>query len=223
MMKLVLAVVLALTLVACDERDARRDALDTAEKRAKAGAPREAIRAYESALDGTPKSADIHYKIAVLYDDKLKSPIDAIHHYERYLELAPAGGRAKDARTAKADCEKQLQLKLEKDGFMTTGEAARLRNENESLRKIIAELRNPKPPPPSKVADLSKPDVMPPGSKVYTVQRGDTLASIAIKQYKNRTYAGHIKDANFNQLGGKDIIRVGQQLIIPEPPAKKRK
>lgn len=223
MMKLVLALVFAFSLVGCDERDARREALETGDKRAKAGAPKEAINAYESALDGTAKSADIHYKIAVLYDDKLKETVNAIHHYDRYLDLVPTGGRAKDARTAKSECEKRLQLKMEKDGFMTVGEAARLRNENESLRKIIADLKNPKPPPPSKIADPSKPDAMPPGSKVYVVKRGDTLASIAIKHYKNRTFASHIKDANFNQLGGKDVIRVGQQLILPEPPAKKRK
>jgi nucleoid-associated protein YgaU len=223
MSKPAFAIALALCFAACDERDARRDALETGDKRAKAGAPREAVRAYESALDGTAKSADIHYKIAVLYDEKIKSPLDALHHYERYLELAPTGPRVKDARAAKADCEKRLQLKMEKDGLMTTGEAVRLRNENESLRKIIADLKNPKPPPPPKVADPNTPDAMPPGSKNYVVQRGDTLASIAIKFYKNRTYSEHIKDANFNQLGGKDIIRPGQKLIIPEAPAKKKK
>jgi nucleoid-associated protein YgaU len=223
MIRLAFVLALAFSLTACDERDARREALETGDKRSKAGAPREAIRAYESALDGTAKSADIHYKIAVLYDDKIKSPIDAIHHYDRYLELAPTGSRVKDARTAKADCEKRLQIKMEKDGFMTTGEAVRLRNENESLRKIIADLRNPKPPPPPRVADPGQPDEMPPGSQTYTVQRGDTLASIAIKFYKNRTYSNHIKDANFNQLGGKDIIRPGQKLIIPEAPSKKKR
>jgi nucleoid-associated protein YgaU len=222
-MKPALALLFAFSLAACDERDARREAVDNGDKKAKAGSAREAIQSYESALDGTAKSADLHYKIAVLYDEKLKAPIDAIHHYERYLDLAPSGPRVKDARSAKADCEKRLQVKMEKDGFMTTGEAVRLRNENEQLRKLIADLKNPKPPPPPRVADPNRPDEMPPGSKAYVVQRGDTLASIAIKFYKNRTYASHIKDANFNQLEGKDIIRPGQKLIIPEAPAKKKK
>jgi nucleoid-associated protein YgaU len=223
MIKAVFATVFALLLVACDERDARREANEAGDKKARAGAAKDAIGEYESAFDGTAKSAEMHYKIALLYDEKLKSPLDAIHHYERYLELAgPEGKRLKEAKAAKADCEKRLQMKMEKEGFMSTGEAVRLRNENESLRKIIADLRNPKPPPPPKVADPNKPDEMPPGSQNYVVQKGDTLASIAIKFYKNRTYASHIKDANFNQLGGKDIIRPGQTLIIPEAPAKKK-
>lgn len=223
MLKAVFATLLALLLVACDEKEARRDASDAGDKKARAGATKEAIAEYENALDGSPKSAEVHYKIAVLYDEKLKQPVDAIHHYDRYLELAPDGKRVKDAKAAKADCEKRLQLKMEKDGFMSTGEAVRLRNENESLRKIIADLRNPKPPPAARSADPNKPDEMPPGSQMYTVQKGDTLASIAIKFYKNRAYASHIKDANFNQLGGKDTIRLGQKLIIPQAPAKKGK
>lgn len=223
MTKFVLALMLALSLAGCDEKDVRREAVETGDKKSKAGASKEAIAAYESAMDGTAKTADLHYKIAVIYDEKLKEPINAIHHYDRYLELAAGGARTKDARNAKADCEKRLQLKLEREGFMTTGEAVRLRNENESLRKIITDLKNPKPPPTAKNADPNKPDEMPPGSQVYTVQRGDTLASIAIKFYKNRAYAGHIKDANFNQLNGKDVIRLGQKLIIPEAPAKKKR
>lgn len=221
MIRLAFAFLAALFLVACDERDARREALETGDQRARAGAPREAIRAYESALDGTAKSADIHYRIAVLYDEKLKSPLDAIHHYDRYLEMAPGGSRVKEVKAARADCERTLQLRMEKEGFMTTGTAAQLRNENESLRKIIADLRNPKPPPPPRAADPGKADDIPPGARLHVVARGETLASIANQYYKNRAYAGHIKDANFNQLAGKDTIRIGQKLIIPEAPKRR--
>jgi nucleoid-associated protein YgaU len=47
------------------------------------------------------------------------------------------------------------------------------------------------------------------------VEAGDTLASIARKYYKNQAKAKDILDANYNSLGGKDVIRVGQVLIIP--------
>lgn len=214
--------VCALIFAGCDKQNPQRDAVARAEEQVKVGAFTQGIRAYEGALDGTAKTAEIHYKIAVLYDDKLKEPLDAIHHYERYLEFAPKGGHAKEAHAAKEDCEKRLQAKLGKEGFMSTGEAARLRNENETLRKTIAELRNPKPLPASEKPDPNKPDAMPPGAKRYSVARGDTLAKIAVKFYNNRAYAGHIKDANFNQLRGGDVLQVGMILIIPESPGKKR-
>ncbi len=214
--------VCALFFAGCDKQDPQREAVARAEERVKVGAFREGIRAYESALDGTAKSAEIHYKIAVLYDDKLKEPLDAIHHYDRYLEFAPKGSHVKDANAAKADCEKRLQIKMTKEGYMSTGEGMRLRNENEALRKTIADLRNPKLVPNSGKADPNKPDEMPPGAKRYSVAKGDTLGKIAIKFYNNKAYAGHIKDANYNQLSGGDALKVGMILIIPEAPGKKK-
>ena len=206
---------------ACEKADTRKEAVDSGDRKVKAGAYREAIKSYEAALDGTPNTATIHYRIAVLYDEKLKEHLDAIHHYERYLDYSPSGQHAKEAKSAKADCEKRLQAKLNKEGFMPTSEAVRLRNENESLRRLISDLRNPKAPPPPRVADPNTPDAIPPGSREYTVGPGDTLASIANKFYKNRSMSDHIKDANFHQLGGKDVIKPGQVLIIPEAPKRK--
>jgi nucleoid-associated protein YgaU len=220
--RLIFAIWLTSVFAACDKGDSQREGLEAGDRRVKVGAYREAIRSYEGVLDGTAKTADIHYKIAVLYDDKLKEPLDAIHHYGRYLELSPNGSHAKEAKAGQSDCEKRLQAKMTKEGFMTTTEAVRLRSENESLRKLITDLRNPKPPPPPRSADPTKADALPPGAQQHTVARGETLASIAQKYYHNRNAAGNIKDANFNQLGGKDVIKPGQVLIIPEAPKRKR-
>src|SRR6478672_3313867 len=57
-----------------------------------------AIALYETALDGTPQSADIHYKLALIYDDKMNDPINALHHFKRYLVLQPTGGRSSDVK-----------------------------------------------------------------------------------------------------------------------------
>lgn len=214
---------LTLWIAACDQKDTARESADAAEKQVKLADYRGAIRIYEGMLDSSPKSADVHYKIAVLYDDKLKESLDAIHHYDRYLDIAPTGSHAKEAKDARADCERKLQVKLAQGGYMSQTEAARLKNENESLRKTINELRNPKPAVDAHAAqaDPNVKDKMPPGARAHTVGKGDTLASIALKYYKNRAFAGQIKDANFNQLGGKDIIKPGQVLIIPEIGKKK--
>ncbi|MEQ1851417.1 MAG: LysM peptidoglycan-binding domain-containing protein [Chthoniobacteraceae bacterium] len=215
-------VVAGLLLAGCDRRDLSREASDLGDKRAKVGAYREAVRAYESAFDGTARTADVHYKIASIFDEKLKVPLSAIHHYDRYLELAPSGVHAKDAKVSREDCHKRLALSMVQGGIMTTGEAKRLKNENEALRRRLAEASSLKPAPVPRVANPEKPDPIAPGSKTHLVAKGDTLASIALKHYGNRAYSSHIKDANFNQLGGKDVIKPGMTLIIPERPSRKR-
>lgn len=212
----------AVLLAGCNRQDATKEAIELGDKRVKIGAFREAVRAYEGALDGSVMSADVHYKIAVLYDDKLTSPLDASHHYGRYLELAPEGARAKDAKAARAECEKRLSASFKDGGFMTTAEAVRLRAENDRLQKANAELRNPKPTPNPRAPNPGAPDEMPPGAKKHLVLKGETLASIAYKHYRNRARSAQIKAANINQLGGKDVIKPGMTLIIPELPSKKR-
>ena len=221
-MRLAAFAIAALLLAGCEKQDASREAVDLGDKRAKLGAYREAVRAYESALDGTAKTAEVHYKLGVLYDDKLKTPLAAIHHYDRYLDLVPTGGRSKEAKTARADCEKRLNLALKDGGLMTTAEAARLRNENERLRKDLTELHSIKPTPPPHSAIPGGTDKMPPGARTHVVEKGETLASISFKFYRNRANASQIKDANYNQLGGKDIIKPGMTLIIPEAAKRKK-
>ena len=212
----------ALLLVGCEKQDVSRGAVDLGDARAKLGAYPEAIRAYESALDGTPKTAEVHYKLGVLYDDKLKAPLPAIHHYDRYLALVPSGGRSKEAKSARADCEKRLNLTFKDGGLMTTAEAVRLHNENEKLRKDLVEARGNKPTPAPYSPGSGGTDKVPPGARTHVVEKGETLASISFKYYRNRANSSRIKTANINQLGGKDIIKPGMTLIIPEP-AKPRK
>ena len=222
MNRLLALVAVGLFFAGCNRQDQNQEAVELGNKRAKVGAFREAIRAYESALDGTAKTADVHYKIAVLYDEKLKSPLSAIHHYDRYLEFAPTGSHAKEAKSARADCDTHMHVAMKDGGLMTLSEAARLRNENEALRKTISALLNPKATPAPRVARPNEADQLPAGARKHVVGKGETLASIAFHYYRNRSQASHIKDANFNQLGGKDIIKPGMTLIIPELPVKKR-
>jgi len=35
----------------------------------------QAINLYEAALDGSARSADVHYKLALIYDDKMNDPL----------------------------------------------------------------------------------------------------------------------------------------------------
>ena len=64
--------------------------LKDADAKAAEGEFLQAISLYEDALDGTARSADVHYRLALLYDDKMQDPLSAMHHFKRYLTLAPA-------------------------------------------------------------------------------------------------------------------------------------
>ncbi|GAG26277.1 unnamed protein product, partial [marine sediment metagenome] len=53
-----------------------------------------ALIEYEKALEAAPDDADVHYNLAILYDEYLLDKRKAIEHYYAYLRLCP------DARDA---------------------------------------------------------------------------------------------------------------------------
>ena len=78
---------LALVWAGCDRMITPRSAqiIKDAESKAADGNYLRAITLYESALDDSPRSADIHYRLALLYDDKMGDSLNALHHF-----MAPA-------------------------------------------------------------------------------------------------------------------------------------
>ncbi len=194
-----------------------KDEVAGAQKKAAAGDFRGAALLYEASLDGTAKTAESHYKLALLYADKLKSPLASIHHLDRYLDLAPNGAHATDAKNLRKADETKLRLELGDGAPVTQTEAVRLRNENQMLRETVAGLRSQKPPPSASIVKgVPEKKPIPPGSRTYTVKNGDTLAKIAREFYKSSARAKDIQDANFNQLGGTVKIKPGMVLIIPK-------
>lgn len=219
----ILCVAAAVGLTGCErlfDKGTKQD-VAAADKKAASGEMQSAIKLYESALDGTSKTAEVHYKLALIYADKLKSPLDALHHFERYLDLAPSGAYAKEARAYRKEGEQKLLTSLTKGSPVTQDEAVRLKNDNLALRKALVELRaqkNATPPPTpkgmKKGEQVQKP--IPPGTRTHTVQSGETLASIASKYYKSKARWRDIQDANFYSLEGTAKIKPGMQLIIPK-------
>jgi nucleoid-associated protein YgaU len=120
-------------------------------------------------------------------------------------------------------------------GIMTKREAARLKNENlklqEKMTQLQADLAEARKKPSAK--DAAKPARDAKGfstnpatataeraigseTRTYTVEKGDTLASIARKYYKNPNRYKDIADANQNLLNGTVNLKIGQVLIIPK-------
>jgi tetratricopeptide (TPR) repeat protein len=216
------AAMAAVAFSSCDQLfdQGTKSNIEAAEKKAAAGDFRSAVKLYEAALDGTPKSADVHYKLAVIYDERLKSPVSAQHHFRRYLEFSPNGIYAKEAKAYEREAEQKLVRSLNKGALLSQQDAVRLKNDNLLLRKQVAELRAQKNPPPpagspaaSRDKNAQKP--IPAGSRTHVVEPGETLASIAQRYYKNKTRWKDIQDANFYSLEGTAKIKAGQTLIIP--------
>jgi LysM repeat protein len=178
-----------------------------------------AINLYEAALDGTPQSAEVHYKLALLYDDKMNDPVHALHHFKRYLTLNANGKHADEVRGFMKRDEVVLATSLSGDSVLTREDAARLRNENLSLRKKLEE-RQPKPrsataekSPEARHPDSEKKKS---GAHTYVVEEGDTLASISRKFYKTSSRWKEILDANKKKIDDPDDLKAGQRLSIPK-------
>jgi nucleoid-associated protein YgaU len=200
----------------------------SAEKKAAAGEFEAAVNLYEAQLDGTPKSAEIHFRLAVLYDEKLKNQVAALHHFGRYLELQPKGPHAKAAKDYKSEGQLKLVTSLSNGTFVSQTEAARIKNENLSLRKTVNELQAQKaarlaatPVPGDKAGAAMKKSAeptrrpIPLGVRTHVVASGETLASIAQKYYKNKARWKEIQDANFFPSDGTAKIKPGDELAIP--------
>lgn len=108
-----------------------------------------AISLYEAALDDTARSAEIHYKLALIYDDKLNDPLNALHHLKRYLVLSPNGAHATEVKNYIKRDEVALVTSLSGDSVVTPAEAARLRNENLNLHQQLEGRAPAKPKMPA--------------------------------------------------------------------------
>lgn len=191
---------------------------------------------YESLLDGTPATAKFHYELALIYDDKLHDPVSALHHYRRYLRMSEDEASKKEVRDFVARIELELAAKAAESGIMTKREAARLKNRNLELEEensrlkaeLAAEKKKPKAPQVAATPERDKKGfstnpktaaaekAVGSETRTYTVQKGDTLASISRKFYNTSQRWKDIADANYNQLQGSVDLRVGQVLIIPK-------
>lgn len=130
------------------------------------GEVQRAVQHYESALDGTMLSAEAHYRLGLLYEDQLKNPVAALHHFERYLELAPQGQFATDVKTYADRLRLTIVSNLADGSIIPAREAARLKNENLELQKQVAELRRGQQPsrgaaPEPQAPAVARPSVPP--------------------------------------------------------------
>jgi tetratricopeptide (TPR) repeat protein len=217
---LIVSLNVVVLLAGCDRMIAQREEQLSADADAKEaeGNYAQAISLYEAALDGTARTAEVHYKLALIYDDKLNDPLNALHHFKRFLALEPGGKRAEDVKAFMKRDELTLLTNLAGDSMVPRSELVRLNNENLSLRKQIgehwAQEKTEKAAPRSK----TRPDEKTKRTgkeRSYTVQPGDTLASIARKFYNSSARWPRILEANSGTISKPGDLKPGQTLVIP--------
>ena len=211
-------------------RQRERD-LRTAESRRQSGDYRGAAAAYEASLDGTAGSADAHFLLALLLRDRLDDPLGAAYHLHRYLDLAPEGRHAREAKATLGNVETNLATRLGNGTLLTRSEALKIKEDNVVLRKQVGDLQTElasRPPattgpnaglpanPVVSAAIRAAQERAKKSGKTYQVQPGDTPAKIALKVYKNKARYKDILDANYNQLGDPPKpLKPGMTLLIP--------
>jgi LysM repeat protein len=212
-----LVVGLALLCGGCDRMITPRNAqiIKDAENKTADGNFLRAITLYESALDDSPRAADVHYRLALLYDDKMHDPLHAMHHFKRYLTLAPSGPHANEVKNFMKKDELELGTSLSGDSVVSRAEAARLKNENLALRKELEDLRAHRPSEKTQAETKTTDKKSGTTPRTYVVREGDTLASISRKFYKSSGRWKKIRDANKNVIDNPAKLKPGMTLTIP--------
>jgi tetratricopeptide (TPR) repeat protein len=204
-------------LTGCDRVGSSRydQLMQDADGKSAQGDYERAVNLYEAALDDSPRGAEVHYKLALLYDDKLNDPVSALHHFKRYLALSPNGTHAKDVKDSMKRDEIAALTALSGDSVITRVEAARLRNENLTLHRELEAREASR----TTLEKLEASDARKAGSKkagqTYVVQSGDTLFSISRKFYKSPKRWKEILQANKKSIRNPKDLTVGQTLVIP--------
>src|SRR5437899_2523305 len=217
-----LSIFITFYFVGCDRFISPRhnQLIQDADNKAARGDFARAIDLYEAALDDSEniRSAEVHYKLALLYDDKLNDPVSALHHFKRYVALTPNGPHANEVKNSMKHDEIAALTALSGDSVIPRSEAAQLRNENLNLRKQLetrtASLRIGSEKLQTKDAS-SKKNASKTGDRSYVVQPGDTLFSISRKFYKSSKHWKEIRDANEKNIRDPKKLTAGQTLMIP--------
>jgi len=147
-----LLLLLALLLAGCRPSIAEREARDRelplfqkARDAEQQGRLDDAIKLYEETLLANPRAASAHLSLALLQQEHAQDYINAIYHYQRYLDLQPGADKADLAARRKKLSEQFLTQQL----IRTHGDAAdalhaRLMQEIEIFKGQIVGLQSEK-------------------------------------------------------------------------------
>ncbi len=207
-----------------DSRDERDPTLLRARAAKNAQDYLRAMELYNESLERRPRLASAHLEVGMLYEKK-EDYVRAIYHYQRYLELRPAAQKNKLVEDMVRVAKVCYAASLPHRPPGAIEEIALLKKENASLRAQVRKYAPPGTLPPEFAEGLTstnapqpappQPVAAQPPVRTHVVQPGETLASIALKVYKDRGKAMRIFEANRETLASPQSIKPGQTLVLP--------
>lgn len=101
----------------------------------------EAAKLYEEFLLVAPKSAETHMRLAALYGDNLDSPLKAIYHYEKVIELRPDDTANNDNIRSFISVAKKKLFEQLKSQYQDGEKENAMKEELAATRKKLAEYK----------------------------------------------------------------------------------
>ena len=157
-----------------------------------------------------------------------KDPVAAIYHFRRFLLLQPNARESPMVEQLIVTAEREIIRKLPGEPYDNYLESIDLKDENERLRReiadLLARLGSPLAPvvpstlPPQTVNTISQPGLVieePRSPQAYVVKKGDSLYAISEKVYGDSSHVNAIYSANRDTLKSKNSLKVGQTLRLP--------
>ncbi|MEX2380777.1 MAG: LysM peptidoglycan-binding domain-containing protein [Opitutales bacterium] len=209
------------------------------------GRQQEALHSFLRVIDQRRGDApESHLDAGEIFLNHLKDPIEAIHHFRKYLELKPDSPQADLVRgridramkdVARILPGQPMENPLERLDLLDLTE--RLKEENLELKREVVELREEisrlgsvpsreaepnttqsastnQPSSPSSPSQETRPETEA-DPRTYEVVSGDTLYRISAKVYGNSRYWEEIYEANRDLLPSENALRIGMTLRIP--------
>ena len=211
-----------------------------AKRKLREGDDAEALQAFMKVIAKRKEAPESHLEAGRLYLRHKKDPVEAIHHFRRYLEYEPKSPHAQSVRGLIDTARKEFARQLPGQPFQE--DLSRLdlieflkqvQSENAVLRSDLAEAKDTiknleaalapasKEASSRKVTPLLELPVIPATSsavasgRTYTVRSGDTLSKISMKVYGIPTRWQSIYEANQDTLPNENALKVGQVLKLP--------
>ncbi len=204
-------------------------AAQRAAKLIKAGKSEEGVEVLQEALLDDPRAARIHLELAIALHESAEDYVGAVYHYRQYLELRPDSQKRRmiedriSAATSSligraAGVDSDIARRLDDWGKKNATLLERNRQLESELDRVRKTRRIDADGPASNEisgAEASTTVTQHGGFRHYTVKRGDSLSSIAMKMYKDHNKWEQIYEANRKELEDSNDLKIGQVLVIP--------